>query len=177
MNAIVQRVNNPPDAASLMLTARSFGNYDLAAAIADLIDNSIKAKSTVIEISCNFLDGHPEVRIRDDGTGMSKDDLLVAMRPACFNPNNERSPDDLGRFGWGMKSASFSQCKVLTVITQKDHEINGARWDLDDIEDWAMDMYEKDVALNKLSKPFENGKGTELYPVSTSWTGSASLLR
>ena len=97
MEQTSQRVKNPPDAASLMLTARSFGKYDLAAAIADIIDNSIKAKSTLIEISCSFLDGYPEVRIRDDGTGMSKKELLVAMRPACINPTDDRSPDDLGR--------------------------------------------------------------------------------
>lgn len=145
-----------------MTTARSFGNYDLAGALADLIDNSIKAKSTLIEISCSFQDGCPEVRIRDDGTGMSKEELHVAMRPACFNPNDERSPDDLGRFGWGMKSASFSQCKVLTVVTQKDNDINGARWDLDDIHDWVMDIYEEDAALAKLSQSFENHSGTEL---------------
>ena len=110
-----QRVNNPPNAASLMFTARSFGKYDLVAAIADLIDNSIKAKSTLIEISCSFLDGHPEIIIRDNGTGMSKDELLVAMRPACFNPNDVRSPDDLGRFGWGMPFRLCWEIKLLKL--------------------------------------------------------------
>ena len=165
-----QRVNNPPNAASLMFTARSFGKYDLAAAIADLIDNSIKAKSTLVEISCPFLDGYPEVRIRDDGTGMSKGELLTAMRPACINPNDDRSPDDLGRFGWGMKSASFSQCKILTVITQSENEINGASWNLDDIDDWAMNVYEADNALAKLSRPFKGCSGTELI-----WTNCDRL--
>lgn len=162
MNPVVKRINNPPDAASLMLTARSFGKYDLAAAIADLIDNSIKAKSTLIDISCNFADGTPEVRIRDNGEGMSEDELLNAMRPACVNPSKERSPDDLGRFGWGMKSASFSQCKILTVVSKKDGQINAARWNLDDIDDWAMDTYKDDHASQLLSKRFEGNSGTEL---------------
>lgn len=40
------------------------------------------------------------------------------MRPASTNPDDERARDDLGRFGWGMKSASLSQCRLLTVVTQ-----------------------------------------------------------
>ena len=106
------RILNPPDAAALMTTARSFGNYDLAGALADLVDNSIKAHSRNIDIICTFLSSKDcEVRVRDDGDGMNKSELIAAMRPASSNPVEERSPDDLGRFGWGMKSASFSQCK------------------------------------------------------------------
>ena len=99
---------NPPDAASLMTSARSFGNYDLPGALADLIDNSIKADAHEVALTCEFAGGAPEIRIRDDGHGMSATELRQAMRPASANPLTERSPDDLGRFGWGMKSASFS---------------------------------------------------------------------
>ncbi len=162
MSSIVQRINNPPDAASLMLTARSFGKYDLAAAIADLIDNSIKAKSSSIEITCSYMDGKPEVRIRDNGEGMSEDELMIAMRPACVNPAEERSPDDLGRFGWGMKSASFSQCKILTVVSKKEGKITGARWNLDDIDEWVMDVYRGEKAESNLANPFSTRTGTEL---------------
>jgi hypothetical protein len=162
MNSTAQRISNPPDASSLMLTARSFGKYDLAAAIADLIDNSIKAKSTLIEITCSYNDKTPEVRIRDNGIGMSEKELLLAMRPACVNPNEERSPDDLGRFGWGMKSASFSQCKILTVISKKEGQVSGARWNLDDIDEWAMDVFHGADAESKLIKDFDEPSGTEL---------------
>ena len=55
-------VKNPPDASSLMTSARSFGNYDLALALADLIDNSITAKSSRIDITCSFNDGKPVIR-------------------------------------------------------------------------------------------------------------------
>ena len=119
------RINNPPEASSLMTTARSFGNYDLAGALADLIDNSIKAQASEISISCNFNNGEPEVRIRDNGYGMSGPELHRAMRPACSHPDDERSPDDLGRFGWGLKSASFSQCKKLTVISLRAGNMSG----------------------------------------------------
>ena len=92
-----------------MTSARSFGNYDLSSALADLLDNSIKAKARSIEIKCIQKDDGPEVRILDDGFGMSAIELHRAMRPASTNPDEERARDDLGRFGWGMKSASLSE--------------------------------------------------------------------
>ncbi len=157
------RISNPPDAASLMLTARSFGNYDLASALADLIDNCIVAKSTRIEITCDYSEnGDCVVRIRDNGIGMDRTTLHKAMQPASTNPNNERSLDDLGRFGWGMKSASFSQCKILTVVSVADGTANAARWDLDNIDGWSMAVFEKENALELLSTPIAGDSGTEL---------------
>ena len=91
------------------MSARSFGNYDLPSALADLIDNSITAEAKKVHLFCFYKSGAPEVRIIDDGLGMTERRLHEAMRPASSNPAHERSPDDLGRFGWGMKSASFSQ--------------------------------------------------------------------
>ena len=129
---------NPPDAASLMTSARSFGNYDLPGAFADLIDNSIKAGAHTVVLTCDFAGGNPVIRIRDDGHGMTGLELRQAMRPASSNPLDERSPDDLGRFGWGMKSASFSQCKRLTVMTRKHGILHGCIWDLDEIDAWRM---------------------------------------
>ena len=83
---MVRYVSNPPDARSLMTSARSFGNYDLAGALADLIDNSLKARARKVELSCFFNSGSPEVRVADDGHGMSAEELRVAMRPASQNP-------------------------------------------------------------------------------------------
>lgn len=140
----MEYLNNPPDASSLMMSARSFGNYDLASALADLIDNSITAKSKDIKLTCLYNNGDPYVSILDNGLGMSKTKLHKAMRPASTNPAEERSPDDLGRFGWGMKSASFSQCKKLTVISKtKSDAISGAVWNLDDIDQWKMGVLDK----------------------------------
>jgi len=135
---------NPPDAASLMMSARSFGNYDLPAALADLIDNSIKADAREITLTCRYNGGDPEVRVLDDGHGLSGQELRDAMRPASSNPLVERSPDDLGRFGWGMKSASFSQCTKLTVISRKGDELTGCVWDLEDVDAWRMGVLEAD---------------------------------
>jgi len=59
-----------------MTSARSFGNYNLASALADLVDNSLKAKAHTIGVFCHFGDGSPEVRVVDDGHGMSLSELL-----------------------------------------------------------------------------------------------------
>ena len=156
------RLSNPPDACALMTSARSFGNYDLARALADLLDNSITAGASAIQISCSYGDGNPEVRVRDDGCGMLAKELQVAMRPASVNPDEERSADDLGRFGWGMKSASFSQCKRLTVVTKKAGSYSAATWDLEDIDGWSMSSYSAVEAEGLLHEPIGGRSGTEL---------------
>ena len=156
------RVPNPPNAPALMTSARSLGNYDLARALADLLDNSITADAKSIDITCNFNFANPEIRVRDDGTGMSEEELRIAMRPASVNPDEERSIDDLGRFGWGMKSASFSQCKLLTVVTKKHGIYSAASWDLEDIDGWSMVSYSGFEAENLLVGAIQGRSGTEV---------------
>ena len=153
---------NAPDAAALMTSARSFGNYDLSSALADLLDNSIKARSTIVGIRCVRIDGQPEVRMLDDGTGMSLDELCSAMRPASTNPDAERASDDLGRFGWGMKSASLSQCRLLTVVTRKDGQLAAAAWDLDDIDDWKMGVLDEEEIAQIADPHLLERDGTEI---------------
>lgn len=159
---MARRVTNPPDAKALMTSARSFGNYDLARALADLLDNSISAGARSIGITCSYGAGEPEIRVRDDGGGMSAEELRLAMRPASVNPDEERSADDLGRFGWGMKSASFSQCKLLTVVSKKQGHYSAASWDLEDIDGWAMASYSGIEAENLLEEAIPGRTGTEL---------------
>ena len=165
------RITNPPLASSLMATARSFGNYDLAAALADLIDNSIRAEAKKIIISFEPEENDVIVRIRDDGLGMSKDELIHAMRPASANPEDPRDASDLGRFGWGLKSASLSQARVLTVVSWTAAGCTSARWDIDDLDDWTMELESGDKAQSFLSSPKKFRTGTEVI-----WSHSDRLL-
>jgi hypothetical protein len=153
---------NPPDAASLMMSARSFGNYDLPGALADLIDNSIKADAREVCLTCDFGAGAPEIRVRDDGHGMTAKELHQAMRPASTNPLAERSTDDLGRFGWGMKSASFSQCTRLLVLTSRDGQMSGCLWDLEDVDGWRMGVLEPADIAAAASPELEVAGGVEV---------------
>ena len=86
-----------------METARSFGNYDLALALADIIDNSITAGAKNIYIEANF--DIDKISISDDGHGMTRDELIVAMRIGskilaqffCTGDSTNTLPGDLCR--------------------------------------------------------------------------------
>jgi hypothetical protein len=105
--------------------------YSLETALADVIDNSITAAAATVEILFDAGGGEPAIGILDDGYGMSRDTLLEAMRPGTVGPLEARDSSDLGRFGLGLKTASFSQCRRLTVLSRTDGVLTGARWDLD----------------------------------------------
>jgi hypothetical protein len=156
------RIKNPPSASALMNTARSFGNYDLAAALADLVDNSIQANAKNVWVEFEPENNDVTVRVRDDGCGMSRSVLIDAMKPASRNPEEKRDLLDLGRFGWGLKSASLSQARVLTVISWTLSELNGAQWDIDDLDDWCMDVFEGEEALRLLKSERISKTGTEV---------------
>lgn len=145
-----------------MTSARSFGNYDLPSALADLVDNSIKAEATSLWISCTYGNGEPSIQIADNGYGMSKEELVSAMRPASTNPDENRAVNDLGRFGWGLKSASLSQCRRLTVISRKNGALTGAIWDLDDCVDWQMIQLNELEAKELVGPKLDGVSGTEV---------------
>ena len=124
----MHEIDAPPTAAALMESTRSIG-YSFDSAVADIIDNSISAGAKHVWIKSVPSDD-PYVAILDDGIGMSSDKLAEAMRYGT-NPNMQRSTTDLGRFGLGMKMASLSQCRVLTVISKFKGRISVCRWNLD----------------------------------------------
>lgn len=118
-----------PNVANLITSLRDIG-YNFEIAIADIVDNSISADCKNVEI---FALKYPEnkICILDDGVGMDEAELTEAMRLATQHPLIERSERDLGRFGLGLKTASFSQCKKLTVASKKNELISIRQWDLE----------------------------------------------
>lgn len=120
-----------PQAGALIEALRGFG-YTPRTAIADLIDNSISAQARNVWIEAVWDGAASYLLIRDDGNGMSDGELLEAMRPGSRSPLEERDPRDLGRFGLGLKTASFSQCRRLIVRSKKQDQPTATRcWDLD----------------------------------------------
>ena len=122
----------PPKPSSLMESIRAIG-YSLSTALADLVDNCIAAGAETIQVFGGLETADPKVGILDDGVGMTEDELLEAMRLGTRNPLEERAQSDLGRFGLGLKTASFSQCRVFTVVTRTNGMTASARWSLDHI--------------------------------------------
>lgn len=134
----------PPSAACLSASMRDLG-YSLATAIADIVDNSISANATAIDIVCNLTGSVPSLAIIDNGWGMNGEEIVEAMRHGTASPKQVRGPKDLGRFGLGLKTASFSQCRTLTVASAKDGIVSGAVWSLDRIDaldDWMLSILE-----------------------------------
>ncbi len=119
-----------PEASSMIETFRAIG-YNLETAVADIIDNSITACAKQIIIQRYWDGGNSIISIKDDGIGMTNEDLIHAMRPGAQNPLVERDEKDLGRFGLGLKTASFSQCRKLTVLSEKNGITSFWTWDLD----------------------------------------------
>lgn len=145
-----------PNAASLIETFRAIG-YDIETAIADLIDNSISAGAKDVHIYFKWNGPDSSLYIMDNGYGMTGDELKEAMRPGTKNPLSEREEKDLGRFGLGLKTASFSQCRQLTVLSKsKGNEISYWCWDLDYVSQsglWNLIKIEPDKEIiDKLEK-------------------------
>jgi hypothetical protein len=151
-------ISTAPSADILMNSMRSIG-YTFEAAIADLIDNSISASATFVDVLFPPSVNKIHLAILDDGAGMTHKELIEAMRYGSKHKNNSRDESDLGRFGLGLKSASLSQCRRLSVISKKDNKLSGFRWDLNHVElvnDWELLELEFDNEelpyLNQLDK-------------------------
>jgi hypothetical protein len=120
-----------PHADALIESLRALG-YTPASAIADLIDNSISAGARTIWLDFTWAGESSRISVRDDGRGMALDVLVSALRPGSLSPTAAREKNDLGRFGLGLKTASFSQCRRVTVATRSSGEsLAIRRWDLD----------------------------------------------
>ena len=148
-----------PRAAVLIESMRDIG-YSLQTAISDVIDNSITAGATNVELLANTNSSNPAIGILDDGCGMLESELLEAMRPGTRSPLEKRPDHDLGRFGLGLKTASFSQCRRLAVVTRKDNETSCAVWDLDTVaktDEWYVEIPDSSVDIPWSDRLGESG--------------------
>lgn len=136
--AIVGASRNEPDPEGLLGVVSSLG-YSPAQALADLVDNAIDAEANNVAIC---IKGAPtedglnpvEVVIADDGCGMSVSELDHAM---AFGAHRAEDSPSLGKFGLGLKSASFSQAKTLTVLSRSrgSAKAHGRQWTAEGIKD------------------------------------------
>ena len=135
---------NEPTADVLMISMRAMG-YSFESAVADIVDNSVAAGAKRIHIKFPIDPLDLYVAVCDDGCGMTSEELFNAMRYGSRRSDEERGPFDLGRFGLGMKSASLSQCRKLTVISKKSGKVSAFSWDLDIVEEkkeWLVAEYD-----------------------------------
>lgn len=135
----MQSLEIVPAASALLQSLRGVG-YSPETALADLVDNCIAAGARRIDLHLDWNKGAPKVEVLDDGAGMSFESLTQAMRFGGAGPRAQRGAEDLGRFGLGLKTASLSQCRRLTVASRRDGATSCIAWDVDQVEQthsWA----------------------------------------
>lgn len=162
-NNAMETVNLPPYAPTLMESTRAIG-YSIESAIADIIDNSVAAQADRVDIDF-FPIGEAYISILDNGVGMTQKELITAMQYGSKSPLDAREENDLGRYGLGMKTASLSQCRILTVLTKKGNILSGAQWNLNYIrkkKEWSLILLGKEEAktLPSFSKLNDYDHGT-----------------
>lgn len=151
-----------PSAARLTGSLRDIG-YDFPTAVADLIDNSVTAGASRINVFTHFEPNGSYVLISDDGHGMTESGLIEALR---FGTRRDYETNELGRFGLGLKTGSFSQCRRLTVVTRtslKQRVIRVMTLDLNRIartDRWDITANETSPAIERARTILKESPGT-----------------
>jgi Histidine kinase-, DNA gyrase B-, and HSP90-like ATPase len=158
----VTHVTIVPSAGRLMTSLRDIG-YDLPSAVADLVDNAIDANAEHVALDLLADGADSWLRVADDGLGMSHAKLEEAMR---YGTDVSYAPRSLGHFGLGLKTASLSKCRRLTVASRErtGRRTSIRRWDLDTVlrhDGWTLERVPAAVADRRLTDPIrEAGHGT-----------------
>lgn len=151
-----------PSASRLVRSLRDLG-YDFSQAVADLVDNSITAGATRVSIDLRFEGPDSWLRISDDGHGMTGAAITEAMR---YGSQQVYGDDDLGKFGLGLKTASLSQCRRLSVASRTNPNaprVEVRELDLDHVVDadrWEIFVLEPRACDSRLVEPLQKGPGT-----------------
>jgi hypothetical protein len=151
----------PPDL-GMFESIRDVG-YNVEHAIADLIDNSLAAEATIIIVDIVFDGKNSYIRIEDNGKGMSRSELNFALTFGR-KPLDIRHPEDLGRFGMGLKAASLSQGKRVTVVSRQGANSEYGVWDTETVnkKGWVIKMSPFDSTLRLIEPQIDSSSGTIL---------------
>jgi hypothetical protein len=126
----------PPDPRRLVNILASVG-HKLPSAVADIVDNAISKEATEIRIVMGSLDdGNGRwMTITDNGTGMDAWTLEEAMR---IGSGVQYDSEDLGKYGYGLKGASWSQTDSFSVVTRRKGEAaHHLSWDKARMDSWT----------------------------------------
>lgn len=151
-----------PSASRLIGSLRDLG-YESPEAVADLLDNSVAAGASRIDVLLSFDGDRSSIRIADNGVGMTSDEITEAMR---YGASRTYADDDLGKFGLGLKTASMSQCRRLTIASRsadKGAAIQVRQLDLNYVEEhdsWDVLILDPDGCDERLTGPIEEAHGT-----------------
>jgi len=153
--------NAAPSAARLTSSLRDIG-YDFVSAVADLIDNSISAGASDISVEIEFAGADSVVFIADNGNGLNARGMTEALR---FGSRRAYGSGELGRYGLGLKTASLSQARCVTVVSRPG-ERKRALWrslDLDlvaQFDEWVLAENPRDGVIEACERMIDTGTGT-----------------
>lgn len=104
------------EAANFIRAVRESGYLSLSTALAELIDNALQAAATTIDITIERSprSGQVEIRVLDNGGGMSRQELESCLRFGGSSRFDDR--ESFGRFGMGLPAASLSQSRHVEVV-------------------------------------------------------------
>ena len=165
----------PPDPSGTIETLSALG-YSLEAAVADLVDNSIDAGADIIDVNFHWAGTNSHVAVVDNGSGMTESDLITAMALGKKGASTLRDPEELGRFGMGLKTASFSHTSRLVVWSKPADQDSSVRvWDLSEVfrtGEWRL-MKNASPRDQDLLDEYSNGrlKGTVVL-----WAGLKKIV-
>lgn len=151
-----------PSAARTISSLRDIG-YELPQAIADLVDNSVSAGATTVAVDLHFDGTDSWIRIADDGRGMDTATLTESLR---YGSIRNYDGEDLGKFGFGLKTASTSQCRRVVVASRRALErarIEVRALDLNHIEQtnrWEILVVDPTERPAQLVEPLRESTGT-----------------
>lgn len=152
-----------PDPSGTIGSLSALG-YSLESAVADIVDNSIDAQAKTITVDFHWAGDDSHVVIADDGHGMSESELRTAMTLGERGTQVGRGKAELGRFGMGLKTASFSQSSKLTVWSKKKASPATVRvWDLGEVlksREWRLLRQADGAAQDILDRVAKRQQGT-----------------
>ncbi len=166
-------IDNPPDPERVIEGLRDTG-YDFNTAVADIVDNSIAANATEIDIKINM---DPQcnvtVYIADNGVGMTLPELKNAMK---YGSDRREDPKSLGKFGLGLKTASTSFCRKLSLVSRGSDKVpRKVQWDLSYVAEagWKLkSLQPNDDELELLEETTKGATGTLVI-----WEDNDRLLK
>lgn len=159
---MAKRTDITPSARRLITSMRDLG-YEFTDAVAELVDNSIQAGSSVIQVNLHFDGTDSYLTVMDNGHGMTHSQLVESMR---FGSIREYLDDDLGKFGLGLKTSSLSQCDILTVSTRcssNTETIHSYCWSIEHItkvDKWEIIPVDEEDLLNPVLEHLNSTVGT-----------------
>ena len=122
------------DPANFLVATRDTGYKTTALAIAELVDNSLQAGATEVDVevvAARDSEYPIEISVSDNGSGMGQDTLAAALTFGGSTRFDDRS--SLGRYGMGLPNGALSRARRVEVYSWTGTAVWMSRLDVEEI--------------------------------------------